>query len=89
MWRGFECEFLNPLDQFKKKFVEIEELTAEKGLIVVENEDIVSEYFLLDQQLDKIKGQIREILNMPIHSVPYLQPGKHQIPKPNTPTLCL
>jgi len=54
----------------------IAKLERERNAISIRNEEMVSEYYQLREQWSKHKEAIREIINRPIHVLPYLQPGR-------------
>jgi ATP-dependent RNA helicase DOB1 len=51
-------------------------LEAQRDAIVVEDESNVAEFYRLQQQMDKLKQEVQETVNQPIHSLPFLQPGR-------------
>lgn len=56
--------------------IEIAQLKEERDSISFQSEDVVAEYYILQQQLMKLKKTIRDTVNQPIHALPYLQPGR-------------
>jgi hypothetical protein len=55
---------------------ELKMLEIEKDGIEIEDESTVGEYYQLLQQMKKLKESIRNTINLPIHALPYLQPGE-------------
>src|SRR5690606_5284824 len=53
-----------------------ESLQQQVNQIQIPNEDIIRDYWTIRTQLDKFRTAIRERVNLPIHSLPFLQPGR-------------
>lgn len=56
--------------------LEIHNLESERSQIIIENEAIISEYYGIKEQLSKFKEEMKNVIIQPIHSLPYLQPGR-------------
>eukprot|EP00667_Euglena_gracilis_P001831 EG_transcript_1831 len=54
----------------------VEELEAQKDGIVVENEEVLAEYFGIRQQLEKLREEVRLVVCRPEHVLNFLQPGR-------------
>lgn len=54
----------------------LQAVEREKQNLVIPSEETVAEYYHLQSQLKTIHESIRETVNHPIHSLPYLQPGR-------------
>ncbi|GAM21777.1 hypothetical protein SAMD00019534_049520 [Acytostelium subglobosum LB1] len=67
----YQQESLIP--QLKQK---IEDLEAEKQLIVIKDESAVNEYLNLKIQLNKLRDGMRDFINQPSYVQPYLQAGR-------------
>jgi len=61
------------LPDLEKKLKTME---AEKSQIKITGEETVAEYYHLRMQLHKLKQNLREFMNQPVYSVPFLQPGR-------------
>ncbi|KAI8919548.1 rRNA-processing arch domain-containing protein [Entophlyctis helioformis] len=55
---------------------ELQVYEKRRDAIVVEDEELVSEYYQIRAQLDIYKKDMREVLNQPAYTVPFLQPGR-------------
>ncbi|KAJ3090361.1 ATP-dependent RNA helicase mtr4 [Quaeritorhiza haematococci] len=55
---------------------EIDILQARHDNIEIPNESEVSEYYELRMQLEQYKDDIRDVINQPTFSLPFLQPGR-------------
>ena len=51
-------------------------LEVERNGVVVQDEPRVQEYLALEQQLRKLRGELRHTTVAPRHSLPFLQPGR-------------
>eukprot|EP00727_Mastigamoeba_balamuthi_P014523 m51a1_g9696 putative ATP-dependent RNA helicase (1034) ;mRNA; f:1368526-1372611 len=56
-----------------KKVAELEE---QMNAITVADESVVSEYYFIRANLEKLREKLREYVNQPLHSVAFLQPGR-------------
>ncbi len=57
-------------------YAELKAMETEKANININDEATVSEYYHLRVQLHKLKQNLREFINQPVYSVPFLQPGR-------------
>ena len=55
---------------------ELKAITNEHSSIVIEEEEVVSEYYYLRIQLENLKQTMRETINLPVHSLQFLEPGR-------------
>ncbi|KAH6559863.1 hypothetical protein BASA60_000428 [Batrachochytrium salamandrivorans] len=55
---------------------DLEILEKRRDAVVVEDESLVSEYYQLRSQLEVYKRDMRDVLNQPAYSVPFLQTGR-------------
>lgn len=58
----------------EKKLLDLEEKV--KREMAVQGEEIVEEYYLLREQLQKLKRVFTDTMNQPIYCLPFLQPGR-------------
>lgn len=66
-------------------FIELQALESKKAAIHITDEETVAEYYHLRVQLEKLKQNMRDFLNQPVHSVPFLQPGRLvKVPPPTS-----
>lgn len=54
----------------------VKDLEEQRDLIVIEEEDKLKDYYSLLEQLHSFKGDIRNIVFLPRHCLPFLQPGR-------------
>lgn len=54
----------------------IHDLESERSQITIDNEAVIGEYYGVKDQLSKFKDEMKSIIIQPIHSLPYLQPGR-------------
>ena len=54
----------------------MKELEAKRDLIVIEEEDKVTNYYRIKQQLQKLEKEMQTHITKPIYCVPFLQPGR-------------
>jgi ATP-dependent RNA helicase DOB1 len=50
--------------------------TNQLSEIQILDEEVIKDYYNIRMQLEKFRASIRERANMPIHAVPFLQPGR-------------
>jgi superfamily II RNA helicase len=58
----------------EKKLHDLEEKVKQE--MAVQGEEIVEEYYLLREQLQKLKRVFTDTMNQPIYCLPFLQPGR-------------
>jgi len=67
--------FLHRLLPMKeKRLAELEKKVEQE--MVIEGEEAVEEYYLLREQLQKLRQVFKDTVNQPIYCLPYLQPGR-------------
>ena len=54
----------------------LKEKQAELDSITIESESVIAEYYNIRLQIEKLRALMRETLNLPVHSLPFLQPGR-------------
>ncbi|KAI3427412.1 hypothetical protein D9Q98_010327 [Chlorella vulgaris] len=54
----------------------VAKLEAQRDALVVEQEESVTEYLKLSQQLAKLREEMRAVVTAPQHCLPFLQPGR-------------
>ena len=55
---------------------EVKELEAKRDTITIEDEDKVTNYYRIRQQLQKLEKEMQAYITKPIYCVPFLQPGR-------------
>lgn len=58
------------------RFTEQKQLELERDEFVVEDEETIAEYFEVKKQIDMLKEDVRTVVNHPVYSLPFLQPGR-------------
>lgn len=61
------------IPEYKKMFTEVEEKLA---AIHIENEEAIREYYDLREQIKLFSDDVRTVITLPTHIIPYLQPGR-------------
>lgn len=56
--------------------LEVLELEAKRDAIVIEQEDSISNYYKLRQQISKLEKEMQQYMVKPMFCVPFLQPGR-------------
>ncbi|KAH3731542.1 DEAD/DEAH box helicase, partial [Pelomyxa schiedti] len=54
----------------------IQTLEQKKTAIIVEEEQLVSEFYFLRESLSLHKKKMREYINQPLYAIPFIQPGR-------------
>jgi ATP-dependent RNA helicase DOB1 len=54
----------------------VKELEGRRDGVVIENEDQVTNYYRIRQQLHRLEGEMQAFVTKPKHCVPFLQPGR-------------
>lgn len=57
-------------------YSEVRELEVKRDAIVIEDEDKVTNYYRIRQQLNKLEKEMQAFITKPIYCVPFLQPGR-------------
>ena len=52
------------------------ELEAERDAVAIENEDSITNYYKLRQQISKLEREMQQYITKPMFCVPFLQPGR-------------
>ena len=55
---------------------EVKELETKRDAITIEDEDKVTNYYRIRQQLQKLEKEMQTYITKPIYCVPFLQPGR-------------
>ncbi|KAL2912079.1 ATP-dependent RNA helicase mtr4 [Polyrhizophydium stewartii] len=55
---------------------DVEILERRQEAMVIADEESVTEYYQIRSQLEELKRNMREVINQPAYSVPFLQPGR-------------
>ena len=55
---------------------EVKDLEAERDAVVIENEDSITNYYKLRQQIVKLEREMQQYITKPMFCVPFLQPGR-------------
>eukprot|EP01088_Endostelium_zonatum_P021816 TRINITY_DN886_c1_g2_i1.p1 TRINITY_DN886_c1_g2~~TRINITY_DN886_c1_g2_i1.p1 ORF type:complete len:1081 (-),score=299.92 TRINITY_DN886_c1_g2_i1:45-3287(-) len=53
-----------------------EDLLAEANAMVIPHEEVVEEYYQLRQEARRLKQAFRDVINQPVYSLPFIQPGR-------------
>ncbi|KAI6651637.1 Superkiller viralicidic activity 2-like 2-like [Oopsacas minuta] len=54
----------------------LQDLDAKKACICIRNEDQISSYYKIKQQIDRLKGECQKYILKPQYCLPYFQPGR-------------
>lgn len=54
----------------------MKDLEVERDAIVIENEDSITNYYKLRQQITKLEREMQQYITKPMFCVPFLQPGR-------------
>ena len=67
-----------PLSLFLSLFLptEVKELEAKRDAIAIEDEEKVTNYYRIRQQLQKLEREMQTHITKPNYCVPFLQPGR-------------
>ncbi|KAI9321903.1 rRNA-processing arch domain-containing protein [Dichotomocladium elegans] len=63
----------NNIPQFERELSEVE---AEKSTITIDKEEEIASYYELRKQIAAYAEEMREIINLPKYSLPFMQPGR-------------
>ena len=55
---------------------EVKEIEAKRDTIIIEDEEKVTNYYRIKQQLCKLEKEMQSHITKPIYCVPFLQPGR-------------
>lgn len=55
---------------------EVKDLEAKRDAIVIENENSITNYYKLRQQLRKLDREMQQYITKPVFCLPFLQPGR-------------
>lgn len=58
------------------QFLELKQLELDRDAVKIEEEEAISEYYNIRQQLDILAKDLRDVLNHPTYALPFLQPGR-------------
>lgn len=58
------------------KFTEQKQLELERDEFVIEDEETIAEYYEIKKQIEILKEDVRTVVNHPVYSLPFLQPGR-------------
>ena len=61
------------LPGFEKRLIELEE---QYNQMIITDEEIVRDYYTIRMQLERLRTLMRDTLNLPAHSLAFLQPGR-------------
>ena len=61
---------------FSSFLTEVKELEAKRDAIAIEDEEKVTNYYRIRQQLQKLEKEMQTHITKPIYCVPFLQPGR-------------
>ena len=53
-----------------------EDMLAEANAMMIPHEEIVDEYYQVRQEARRLKQAFRQIINQPVYSLPFIQPGR-------------
>lgn len=54
----------------------VKDLESKRDAILIENEDAVTNYYKLRQQIKKLEKEMQQYITKPVFCVPFLQPGR-------------
>lgn len=54
----------------------MKQIEAKRDAIVIENEDSITNYYKLRQQIRKLEKEMQKYIMKPVFCVPFLQPGR-------------
>lgn len=60
----------------KKDFIELEKAEEQRDAIKLDKEEEILSYYEIRQQIDILAEGVREIMNDPTYSLPFMQPGR-------------
>jgi ATP-dependent RNA helicase DOB1 len=54
----------------------VEQLTATRDAVAIADERGIAEYYHIRQQLERCRRKMQEVVTLPIHALPFLNPGR-------------